>query len=146
MCSLGHEKLALQSDSESDVSSHGGSHRAKKRKHAPRSQVLPDLESEIDTCTSGLPMSESDGNNNEHEDDVISQQEEEASLASASVFSASDGSDNDFSDHTNQTSAIEKWRFDPTGGKDEHSWHLLRGQDAFTTKYFSEYVGESAIK
>ena len=95
-------------------------------------------------------MSESDGNNNE--DGVISQQEEEASLGSASIFSASDhtdGSDNDISDHEHgkkQTSTIEKWRFDPTGGKDEHSWHLLRGQDAFTTKYFSEYVGESAIK
>ena len=95
-------------------------------------------------------MSESDGNNNE--DDVISQQEEEASLGSVSIFSASDhtdGSDNDFSDHKhgkNQTSTIEKWRFDPTGGKDEQSWHLLRGQGAFTNKYFSEYVGESAIK
>ena len=81
-----------------------------------------------------------------------SQQEEEASLGSASIFSASDhtdGSDNDISDHEHgkkQASTIEKWRFDPTGGKDEHSWHLLRGQDAFTTKYFSEYVGESAIK
>ena len=60
-------------------------------------------------------VSESDGNNNEHdEDDVISQQEEEASLGSASIFSASDhtdGSDNDFSDHKhdkNQTSTSEK--------------------------------------
>ena len=134
-----------------------GSNR-KKHKHAPRShsQFLPDSESGfiIDDKICGLSMSESDGNNNDNnEDGVISQQEEEeASLGSASIFSASDhtdGSDNDISDHEHgkkQASTIEKWRFDPTGGKDEHSWHLLRGQDAFTTKYFSEYVGESAIK
>ena len=53
-------------------------------------------------------------------------------------------SNHDGSDANDNT--IDKWRFDPLAGASKNDWHLSSGQQNYVNKFFTDYVGDTALR